>query len=225
MCGIIGYSNNNVTLKDLLTLEKVMRESQIRGKHASGVAWYDGEGIQTYIKPIPIGKLVDEFDLSRMVVGKSITMIAHARYSTSDIKYNQPIVVGNAAIAHNGVITQEAPETWEKTYGVKCITRNDSELLLRCMTGEIKEDLTAGKASVAAVMITSDGAFHYVRNGLRPMWCGKIGDGEVFASTYDILHRAGVEDIQKVLPISEEYQNRSSDYGKRISYKQYQAIS
>jgi hypothetical protein len=93
------------------------------------------------------------------------------------------------------------------------------------MTGEIKEDLTAGKASVAAVMITSDGAFHYVRNGLRPMWCGKIGNGEVFASTYDILHRAGVEDIQKVLPISEEYQNRSSDYGKRISYKQYQAIS
>lgn len=221
MCGIVGYTNKNVTKDDLVILKKVMRESQIRGKHASGVAWFDGKSIQTYIKPIPIGKLIEEFNLDKAVNGKSISMIAHARYSTSDIKYNQPIVVGDSAIAHNGVITQESPETWEKTYGVKCNTKNDSELLLRAFLGETSVDLIDSNASVAAVTLTSDGELHYIRNGLRPLWCGKIGEGIVFASTYDILHRAGVSDIQKVLPkVGTESQNRSSSNEERISYKQ-----
>ena len=58
MCGIIGYSSEDVTSNDLGILKKVMIESRIRGKHASGAAWFDGNKICSLVKPIPIDKLV-----------------------------------------------------------------------------------------------------------------------------------------------------------------------
>ena len=49
MCGIIGYVNHGVTKEDMQVLKQVFLESRIRGKHASGLAWFDGHKIQSYV--------------------------------------------------------------------------------------------------------------------------------------------------------------------------------
>lgn len=210
ICGIIGCISPHVTTSDLVVLKAVMIESRIRGKHASGLAWYDGQGIQSYIQPIPIDSLLEQFDLAQTVYKGRIAMIAHTRYSTSNIQFNQPIIGASMAIAMNGVITQADPQYWEGLYRYKCNTENDSELLLRAIEAGDSPLTTFPTSSIAAVTLDNKGRLTAFRNRQRPLWEGKIGCGTVYASTYDILHRAGVMDIQKLSPIGpgEELQRR-----------------
>ena len=195
MCGIVGFVSQNATTDDLEILKKVMIESRIRGKHASGIAWYDGKGIKSSVKPIAIDELVAKFDFNKLIVNGEVAMIAHARYSTSDIKYNQPIIGKSMAIVHNGVITQSDPKTWEKQFGYKCKTCNDSELLLRAIENKDEPLKKFNTSSIAALVLKNTGELMCMRNSQRPLWAGVIGKGIVYASTYDILSRAGVTDI------------------------------
>ena len=214
MCGIIGYSSEDVTNEDLETLKRVMVESRIRGKHASGAAWFNGTKICSLVKPIPIDKLVESIDFTKLLYGKNnIAFIAHARYCTSNIEYNQPIISKSLAVAHNGVISQEPYETWESTYGYKCRGKNDSELLLRAIENGDDPSTKFPDASIASVVLNDSGTIVYFRNARRPLWTGKIGDGVIIASTYDILNRAGVEDIHKV-EVENDLQKRDNKQWK-----------
>ena len=54
MCGIIGFSSKSTSSEDIEILRKVMIESRIRGKHASGIAWSDGLSIHSKVLPIAL---------------------------------------------------------------------------------------------------------------------------------------------------------------------------
>ena len=214
MCGIIGYYSNEVTNNDLEVLKKVMIESGIRGRHASGAAWFDGHKICSIIKPIPIDELVDCIDFTKLLYDKSkISFIAHARYCTSDIEYNQPIVSKTLAVVHNGVVSQEPYETWELTYGYKCSGKNDSELILRAIENGDNPLDKFPNASIASIVLSNSGNIKHFRNARRPMWTGRIGKGVVIASTYDILKRARVRDIHKV-EVENDLQKRDNTQWK-----------
>ena len=214
MCGIIGYSSEDVTSNDLGILKKVMIESRIRGKHASGAAWFDGSKICSLVKPIPIDKLVKQLDFNKLLYDKnSISFIAHARYCTSNIEYNQPIVSKSFAVVHNGVVSQEPYETWETTYGYKCSGKNDSELILRAIENGDDPLNKFPDASISSIILNDSGHLVYFRNTRRPMWVGKVGKGIIIASTYDILKRAGVSDIHKV-EVENDLQKRDNTQWK-----------
>ena len=211
MCGVVGYSSNYVTNQDLCILRKVLLESRVRGMHASGIAWFDGKQIQCHSEPVPIDTLLESFELNQMLYNKTyVSMIAHIRYSTSSLKYNQPLVGSNLAIAHNGVISQASAKEWYDIYGYRCITKNDSELLLRAIEKGDNPLRVFPDASIAAVTLDDQGNVEYIRNKRRPLWIGRIGAGIVVASTFDILHRAGVSDIQKVA-VAKDLQVRSME--------------
>ena len=197
MCGVIGFESNCLTVEQLQTLKRVMLESQIRGKHASGIAWSDADTVKSFVKPIPISQLVEEFDWNNLKPGSPCVAIAHARYSTSDIKYNQPIVHNRLAIAHNGVITQAPPDTWYDKYGLKCVTRNDSELLLVALAFNQDIQKIFASSSISAVVIAGNNLLAF-RNGLRPLWYGDACGARIYASTHDILYRSNVQNIQRV---------------------------
>lgn len=194
MCGVIGVSLTDVTEADLTLVKRVLEQTQIRGMHASGAVWYNPSGMVRIKVGVPIKKLSRELiDWDRVVESGNIKMIAHARYSTSDMEYHQPLASKTLFMAHNGVITQEPPETWKETYGYDFDTRNDSEILLKKLTsGDTPSDCAASlsSSSIAVVTIDRNGTVFGWRNSLRPLWRTDLHNGFILTSTRDIMLRA-----------------------------------
>ena len=188
MCAILGLSCKDKELTNYIVKELLL-QSQIRGKHATGISFYDnGENIGVISKPIPSSKFIEDIDLPSGYV------IGHCRYSTSDLKYNQPLLGYNISLVHNGVITQESPEQWEQDFGCQNLkTRNDSELLLRCIEEDGKPFVKFDKSSIACGYLTGGKMFCF-RGNTRPLW---LFNGDIdsdcrftgFASTEDIIFR------------------------------------
>jgi glutamine phosphoribosylpyrophosphate amidotransferase len=150
MCAVIGAYMENPSSADLITLADVFRESSIRGLHATGISWLKGGNIHTHIESNPATQFLDYFDLHQTVnEDGSLYLIGHCRYSTSDLKYNQPLYNENFAIVHNGVVSQEMPEDWERLYGYKCTTRNDTELVLHTLEAKKSPLVEFANASMA----------------------------------------------------------------------------
>ena len=128
MCAVIGAYIENPSSLDLNILANIFRESSIRGLHATGVSWIRNDRIHTMISATPAGKFLEAFDLKNTISEDgNLYLIGHCRYSTSDLNYNQPLWDESLAIVHNGVVSQEMPENWERLYGYKCKTKNDSD--------------------------------------------------------------------------------------------------
>lgn len=189
MCGIIGLRCRDKEISKTI-VEELLLQSQIRGKHATGLSFFDGRKIKTIIDPIPSQKFIKKqnFDGSEYVLG-------HVRYSTSDLSYNQPIT-DRLSIVHNGIITQEKFEKWEQDFEFKDYqTKNDTEILLKCLQVKKQPFLEFLNCSVAAGVL-EDGKMYCFRNNMRPLWIFQseyelngvpLFNG--FASTEDIINR------------------------------------
>jgi len=193
MCGIVGVSLDFITGRQLSLVERVLRESEIRGMHASGLVWHDGEKLSRISEPKPINQLLNENPAlidSAVTRDQHLNLIGHIRYSTSDLAFNQPIADDDFAIAHNGVISQNAPCSWESEFDLKVSTRNDSELILRTLQKGEDPMEKFPDASIAYVSINKWGDVDYTRNGKRPLWITNFRNGFIITSTKDIMLRA-----------------------------------
>jgi len=181
MCGVIGIKGKvNPNL-----IKKLFIETQIRGRHATGVSfWFDGQ-VHTIRESVPAEDFVEMHDPAEWFDGEEITMIGHCRYSTSDLEFNQPIADRQRGIVHNGVITEESPDRWEELFGIRCDGKNDTELLFRSSPDRWSD------SSIAMVEL-KDGDISWTRNGKRPLWSSITESATVVASTRDILKRAGI---------------------------------
>lgn len=191
MCAIIGAYIENPSSLDLVMLADVFRESSIRGLHATGVSWVRGGQIHTHIESVSASKLLDHFTLSSCVnEDGNLYLIGHCRYSTSDLNYNQPLWNENLAIVHNGVVSQEMPENWERLYGYKCKTRNDSELIVHTLEAGKSPLVEFADASMAVVELYKEKRLRFYRNGKRPIYFTSLRNGGIITSTKDIAIRA-----------------------------------
>lgn len=199
MCGIIGVSIRDITREQIGIVTKVIEESGIRGIHATGFSYLmEDNKIFTHSNHQSSSKFLEENLVSMCVNPKtnSLTMLAHTRYSTSDLRYNQPIGNDRLAIVHNGVISQSNPKDWKKEFGLKTKTTNDSELILQCFNGG-EHPLTKFKGSMAVCGLSDDGEIFAFRNAERPLWYQEFANGVIFASTKDILWRCDCTTAQK----------------------------
>lgn len=189
MCAVIGI--DGMVSVDLV--KNLFVESQIRGRHATGVSYWKEGKVHTIKEPISAEEFIEKHNPEDWFDYGSLTMIGHCRYSTSDLEYNQPIANDEKAVVHNGVITQEMPEKWEELYGYKCETRNDSELLFHSWDLHKWPD-----ASIAAIFL-SEGRIEWGRNGKRPLWISWNNDeGIIITSTKDVAERVGLKNSEKV---------------------------
>jgi len=201
MCGIIGISCQDGELTSML-MKEFLLQSQIRGKHATGIAYLDKGKVKSISEPIPSSEFI------KRDFPESSLMIGHTRYSTSDIRFNQPIATQEIALVHNGVITQEAFDNWSEHFKYSNFsTENDTELLLKCVEDFDNPFLKFINASIACGILSRHELI-CVRNNTRPLWlffnehfCG-------FASTEDIIKRStenlGIEvEVQKTEPFKE----------------------
>lgn len=199
MCAVIGAIIQNPTLDDFENLKRVFLESSIRGLHATGMSFLPSwtDKVVTIKEPVPAEKFVavhmhkDNFK-DYVNADGNLYLIGHCRYSTSDLEFNQPISTDSTSVAHNGVITQELPENWEHLYGYKCMTKNDSELLLHSIEDGKSPLEHWDNASIAACVLSSDKKLKVFRNGKRPLYLTTLPNGAIITSTADIPKRANL---------------------------------
>lgn len=185
MCGVIGMILKNPS--DISVITRLFEESQIRGKHATGVSWVKNSKVETYSEPVPSKEFIKNFDFSQCKNEDSnYYLIGHTRYSTSDLEWNQPIQRGNSSIAHNGVITQVPHAEWK----VETVTKNDSELLLISSVDTGLGMAEYSESSVAACILSSDKKLRFFRNGKRPLYVHSDENFVIVMSTQNIGFRS-----------------------------------
>ena len=124
----------------------------------------------------------------------NLYLIGHCRYSTSDLAYNQPLWNENVSIVHNGVVSQEMPENWERLYGYKCKTRNDSELIVHTLQANKSPLEEFPDSSMAVIELYKEKKLRFYRNGKRPIYFTSLKNGVIITSTKDIALRADLVD-------------------------------
>lgn len=190
MCGVIGVSLREVGLPDLSLIREVFKQTMIRGKHATGLTYLKGGELHTIKSGVPVDVFFENFDLSECInEDGGIYLIGHIRYSTSDLRYNQPFDNGNISIVHNGVISQEEPSTWK----YKTETANDSELILHSLASGVHPLADFHPASMAVCTLSVDKEITAFRNESRPLYLSKLKKGVIFTSTRDIAKRSGLK--------------------------------
>ena len=200
MCAVIGCCLSHPTRDQIETLKRVFLESQIRGRHATGVSVLIDGRVETTAEPVSAEDFVQVFNFSQFENIGDFKLIGHCRYSTSDLGYNQPLSLSNQlSIVHNGVVTQDPPETWGR-YGYPLETSNDSELLLQSIAMGEEPLVAFPDASIAALELHSDGRMRWYRNGKRPMHISAVDNGYFITSTEDISVRSGLYSSVKAVP-------------------------
>lgn len=208
MCGIIGVKANDI--KDLSLARCLLEESQIRGKHSTGVSYITVNGLKTIKDMIPskefITKYWSEVEQDIKEYG-SVNLVAHTRYSTSgvvDVRNAQPIADNKLSIVLNGVITQSSPDKWLNEFGVECTTTNDTEIAhIKMKSGvnplrlsKSKDDI---RFSMAICALWDNGRIQFFRNGRRPQYhCNINPDLTIVASTKEIIKRAMVKNYGSI---------------------------
>ncbi len=203
MCGIIGVELEQIRPEQMAKIKELFQQSAIRGIHATGFSYLRNGRVQTIKQHGNPESLFKHQDIEGCIENANLRLIAHTRYSTSDLKYNQPIGSGDMAIVHNGVISQAPPDLWKAIFELETETSNDSELILKCSEQGV-HPLTKFKGSMAVCILTPDGVFAF-RNQARPLWYAQEDNGVVFASTKDILLRSGFKDPHKCEMFTEYY--------------------
>lgn len=198
MCGIIGYASDSPKASHAKQLGLLFSESKIRGLHAFGFSWIDGNDLTTK-------KFSDESRCIESLPKLTSRLIGHCRYSTSgdykDIENNQPLQIGQTALAFNGVISMATKEENEREYGRRYETDNDGEIFLDKLTRDDgwEEFVARGKFSFAGLALR-DGKIIALRNKNRPLYRVDSNGATFFASTADIFKRAGFCEIPQEVP-------------------------
>ena len=199
MCGVLGIAIKNFSKKDYELVRSLFIQSMIRGKHATGVSYVKNGIVNTIKESIPADQFIMNQNLEDWKNEDGhLYCVGHIRYSTSDLRYNQPMASDKLSIVHNGVISQESHETWEDKYKLRTETSNDSELVLRAMEEDLNPLQHFEPASMAVCALYDDKRIVSFRNAERPLYYSYGGNGIVFASTADILKRSGLEFFVKV---------------------------
>jgi glutamine phosphoribosylpyrophosphate amidotransferase len=195
MCAVLGFYLKQPNAEDLEAVKQTFLQSKIRGLHATGVSYVKQFEVITDKRPIPADQFIKEFDFSSALnEDGNLYLIGHCRYSTSDLRFNQPIANRRLSIVHNGVITQELPENWKKLYDFNCETSNDSELLLRTIEANKAVLHVWEDSSLSVIELHHNKKMVFYRNHKRPIYAAHWNDGFVITSTADIALRSGYRD-------------------------------
>lgn len=198
MCGVLGITIADFNERDYGFVRSLFIQSMIRGKHATGVSYVKNGKVHTIKEPIPADEFIGNQNLEtwRNEDG-NLYCIGHIRYSTSDLRFNQPFSTDELGVVHNGVISQEPPSAWRKLFGYETETANDSELILRAMEKEENPLEVFKPASMSVCSLRSDKKLVAFRNEARPLYFSVNDKSIVFTSTKDIAKRSGVNNSQK----------------------------
>lgn len=192
MCGVVGYSGKPQD-GDRERFLDLCRQSCIRGVHAFGIAYHNGDGLTVF-------KSID-FDEVLNAVPEPLPnkIIFHNRYSTSGDHHNpdnnQPIYVDGNALVFNGTVDMGTKAEMEARHGLTLQTDNDGEIVLHDIVEKRKPfaHIENNLATFAGIFLAKDGTMIAFRNRMRPLWAFSVPSGKFISSTRDIASRARFE--------------------------------
>lgn len=215
MCGVVGWHSvySDLNFKHFLNM---IAESQIRGKHATGVSFYDGKKVVTVKRSVPAGEFLSQYEMvlrEKFKATGRIISVAHTRYCTSGMEHSQPIESRNGTLVMNGVVTQLDPQHWSAVFGGEYTTTNDAEILSAYRdAGRLSELLVNHSSSVAFVHLAtattknSQPVLSFLRNGSRPLSYVVTLDGVLaVGSTAEIFRRSGIDGHVESASVGVEY--------------------
>ena len=152
MCGQVGLiigrkRRTKADLQDLrLVFELLLLHSEVRGPHATGVAWLKLNGdYRLFKEPVPAHQLVERGpyrDLLAGVDSQTTVLMGHTRWSTrgdpANNRNNHPLRAGVIIGTHNGTI-YNADHLFRR-FGLPRQTEVDSEVLFRLADRHTPED-------------------------------------------------------------------------------------
>ena len=177
MCGIFGFTANNIENKKLGDMLKIIKElyvlSESRGKESAGAAVYNPqtEEISVYKRAIPASRMIktSEFHGYMKAATKGIfnisstpkhfAFIGHSRLVTNGSQSvgsnNQPVVKDNIVGIHNGIVIN-IDEMWSKVVSSSRQYEVDTEVLLSLTRQEL-EATGSVKAAISRTYGTLEG--------------------------------------------------------------------
>lgn len=121
MCGIFGsISTAKVNIKQI---KKLALYSKQRGKDSSGLIYFSNNRYSVVRADFEITKLISKTNLSNSKI-----ILGHSRLITNGLSNNQPVVRGQIAALHNGIIVN-LDEIWENLQIIRQLTI-DSEAIV-----------------------------------------------------------------------------------------------
>lgn len=198
MCGIGAFQIIGNECEPAKVARVLLRLLEVRGKHASGVAWH--EKGETFVRKSAVaGK-----ELARQLKGEiGTTGIVHTRWATQgnpkDNNNNHPIDVGGIVGVHNGHIVNDS-ELINKCVDYKRQGQVDSEAVFAYMAHgkkgtKLVDRLAEVRGNAALLWLRSydkQERLYAVRLTSSPLWFGQTKLGSiVFASTENILKETG----------------------------------
>jgi glucosamine 6-phosphate synthetase-like amidotransferase/phosphosugar isomerase protein len=157
MCGLVGYYCFGTERPDRAEFERMMISCQVRGTHATGVAWLDDDGTPNIIKSgIPAKQFIKTAEFKALELPR--VLMAHTRYGTKggahDNKNNHPLYdKGGLVIAHNGIVRND--DLIFERKGYQRDGQVDSEVILRVVAQYIDKGITKAAKSTSII----DGSF------------------------------------------------------------------
>ncbi|MDA9003866.1 glucosamine 6-phosphate synthetase [bacterium] len=200
MCGIFGYIASPSSLIQEEDLNLLVKASQQRGRDSSGLISYDSE-YKTNKADYNIEALVREIKPYRSPI-----IVGHSRLVTNGMLDNQPVVLGNIAAIHNGIIVNDS-DIWREISNEKSL-QIDSEVIVaiaeeHLATGGAVEDvaekilsLCKGVVACALVLPAYGKLILFSNNG--SLYYGKKNNDTYFASEFYPLKTLSCDNITKI---------------------------
>lgn len=198
MCGIAGFNlapEENVNATRLAS--ELLLGIEERGRHATGVAYFDGDGAWVQKDALPATAFVKDLDMP----AHTSNALLHTRFGTKgsrhDMANNHPIEIpGHVIGVHNGVVWND-DEIFAEVGTSRRIAEVDSEAIfaaLAYLPGPIDYALgkVLGSAAIAWIDTLGDpGTMHLARISASPLiFAFTEGGSFIFASTASAIRRA-----------------------------------
>lgn len=187
MCGCYAYISKNGRGPNLKILRAIATTTERRGRHAHGLAWTSGQGIETHKRPGAATDRLEDLELCR----HATALVGHCRWAThgtpDDNQNNHPHPAGRGQLVHNGVV-RNYRELADR-HALERTTECDSEvlgLLIGSLRGRLLERgaemAREARGDLAVLGLWTGPTRLLVVRDTRPLHYGETKDGLYFAS-------------------------------------------
>ena len=205
MCGIFGViQGNNKTIKDVLTKKEFnffLKHAEVRGRDSSGYVTLDANKLKVTKRDLKLTSVLDY-----KAIKNSPLCFGHSRLITNGSKDNQPLVMSENILIHNGIVVNVDQVFENNDYERKL--EIDSEIILAIFNKSRTNGLTIKdsineiyklcKGTISSVIYSkSDNSLILFSNN-GSLYTGILNGSTLFASEEYPLRELGCKEINQV---------------------------